>query len=130
MEQWTNDDISTEQIEDSSNLSPQKKAKHQPADNLQQVETTSFNADPSDNYLAGAEHVVNQLSNYWDDMINQQPSYNDIFNFILSSEEDCILAPEENLGPNSAGLRSSQTGTSLWRSRILLRLRENHCLAI
>ena len=130
MEQWTNDDISTEQIEDSSNLSPQKKAKHQPADNLQQVETTSFNADPSDNYLAGAEHVVNQQLSYSDNMINQQPSNNNIFNFILPLEEDCALASEENLGPNSAGLKSLQISTSLWRSHILLRLWENHCLAI
>ena len=58
MEQWTNDDISTEQIEDSSNPPPQKRAKRQPRDNLQ-VETTSFNADPSDNNLNEAEHVTN-----------------------------------------------------------------------
>ena len=62
MEQWTNDDISTEQIEDSSNSPPQKRAKRQPGDNLQQVETTSFNADPSENDLTGAEHLVNQPS--------------------------------------------------------------------
>ena len=55
MEQWTNDDISTEQIEDSSNSPPQKRAKHQPGDNSQQVETTSFNVDPSVNNLIGAE---------------------------------------------------------------------------
>ena len=130
MEQWANDDILTEQIEDSSNPPPQKRAKRQPGDNLQQVETTSFNEDPSDNDLAGAEHVTNQSANYQDNMINQQPSMNSIFNFILPSEEDCALAPEENLGPNSAGLKSSRTGTSLWRCCILLRLRENHCLAI
>ena len=58
MEQWKNDDNSTEQIEDSSNPPPQKRAKRQPGDNLQQVETTSFNADPSDNYLAGAGHIA------------------------------------------------------------------------
>ena len=62
MEQWTNDDISTEQIEDSSNSPPQKRAKRQPGDNSQQVETTSFNADPSDNDLTGAERLVNQPS--------------------------------------------------------------------
>ena len=60
----------------------------------------------------------------------QQPIINGMFNFILPSEEDYALAPEENLGPNSAGLESSRTGTSLWRSRLLLRLRENHCLVI
>ena len=34
---------------------------------------------------------------------------NGIFNFILPSEEDFNLAPEENLEPNSPGLKSSQT---------------------
>ena len=113
MEQWTNDDISTEQIEDSSNPPPQKRAKCQPGDNLQQVETTSFNADPPDNYLAEAEHVANQLSNFSDNIINQQPFINGIFTFILPWEKDCALAPAENLGPNYAGLKSSRTGTSL-----------------
>ena len=127
MEQWTNDEISTEQIEDSSNPPPQKRAKRQPGDNLQQVETTSFNADQSDNNLDGTEHVTNHPANYEDNMINQQLIINGMFKFILPSEEDCALAPEENLGPNSAGLKSSRT---LWRSRLLLRLRENHCLAI
>ena len=64
MEQWTNDDISTEQIEDSSNSPPQKRAKRQPGDNLQQVETTSFNADPFDNDLYGAEHVTSKAANF------------------------------------------------------------------
>ena len=130
MKQWTNDEISTEQIEDSSKPPPQKRAKRQPGDNLQEVEATSFNADISDNYLYGAERVANQLSNYIVNMINHQPAQYGIVNFILPSEEDCALAPEENLGPNFAGLKSSQTGTSLWRSRLLLTLRENHCLAI
>ena len=46
-----------EQIEDLSNSPPQKRAKRQPGDDSQQVETTSFNADLSDNHLNGAEHV-------------------------------------------------------------------------
>ena len=71
MKQWTYDDISAEQIEDSSNPQPQKRAERQPGDTLQQVETTSFNADPSDKYLPGVEHVINQLSKYSDNMINQ-----------------------------------------------------------
>ena len=79
MEQKTNDDISTEQIEDSSNSPPQKRAKHQPGDNSQQVKTTSFNADPSDDHLAVAEHVVYQPSNNSDDIVNQQPSGNRTF---------------------------------------------------
>ena len=74
MEQWANDDILTEQIEDSSNPPPQKRAKRQPGDKLPQVETTSFTADPSDNYLSGAEHVVNQLAKVCLIMINQQLS--------------------------------------------------------
>ena len=59
MELLTNDDISAEQIEDSSNPPTQKSAKRQPGDNLQQMENTSFNSDLSDNYLAGAEDLVN-----------------------------------------------------------------------
>ena len=60
MEQRTNNDILTEQIEDSSNTSPQKRAKRQSGDNSQQVETTSFNVDLSDDNLPGAEHAANQ----------------------------------------------------------------------
>ena len=90
-----------------SNPPPQKRAKRPPGDHLQQVETTSFNADPSDKYLAGAEHVANQLSNLSNNMIIQQPSLYGMFNFILPSEEDFALAPGENLGPNSTGLKSS-----------------------
>ena len=71
MEQRTNDDISREQIEDSSNSPPQKRAKRQPGDNSQQVETSIFNADPSENHLAGTEHVVHKPSNYSDNMMNQ-----------------------------------------------------------
>ena len=84
MEQWASDDISTEQIEDSSNSPPQKRAKRQPRDNSQQVETTSFNVHLSDSYLSRAEHIVIQIlllifrfwywSSYSDNMIIQQPS--------------------------------------------------------
>ena len=109
MEQRTKDDTSAEQIEDSSNSPTQKRAKSQPRDNSQQVETTSFNADPSDDDLLGVDHFVDQPSNNSDDTVNQQPSRNRIFNFILTSEEDCFLAPGENLEPNSAGLKSSRT---------------------
>ena len=34
---------------------------------------------------------------------------NSIFDFFLPSEDKCIPTPGENLEPNSAGLRSSQT---------------------
>ena len=62
MELRTNDDISTEQIEDSSNSPPQKRAKRQPGDNLQQV------------LMQKPEYVVNKPSNNSDNMINQQLS--------------------------------------------------------
>ena len=124
MEQRTKDDTSAEQIEDSSNSPTQKRAKGQP-DNLQQVETTSFNADPSDDHLIGLDHFVDQPSNNSDDSVNQQPSRNRIFNFILTSEEDCFLAPGENLEPNSAGLKSSRT-RGVWHKS----LEESHSAQI
>ena len=40
-----------------------------------------------------------------------------IFNFVLPSEGDCALAPEENLEPNSAGLKSSRTG-GVWHKSL------------
>ena len=83
------------------------RAKRQPGDISQQVETTSFNPDPSDDHLRGVEHVIYQSSNKFDDIIKQQPSRKGIFNFIIPSKEDCVLGPEENLEPNSAGLKSS-----------------------
>ena len=125
MEQRTKDNTSAEQIEDSSNSSPQKRAKNQPGDNSQQVETTSFNADPSDDHLIGADHFVDQPSNNSDDSVNQQPSKNGIFNFILPSEEDCFMAPGENLEPNSAGLKSSRT-RGVWHKS----LEESHSAQI
>ena len=53
-----------------------------------------------------AEHLINQQST---NSANQQSSRNGIFNFIVPSEKDCSLVPEENLEPNSAGLKSSRT---------------------
>ena len=44
MEQRTSVGISTEQLEDRSNSPPQKRAEHQPEENLQQLEATSINA--------------------------------------------------------------------------------------
>ena len=119
MEQRTNDDISREQIEDSSNSPPQKRAKRQPGDNSQQVQTTSFNADPSDNDLIGAERPAYQPSRYQIIRLISSHHLIGIFSFILilfifiPSEEDCALAPEGNLEPNSAGLKSSRTCASL-----------------
>ena len=48
-----------------------------------------------------------------------------VFNFILPSEDDCALTPEENLEPNSAGLKSSWT-TGVWHKS----LEENHSARI
>ena len=100
-------DISTEQLGDSSNSPPQKRAKRQPEDNLQQLEATSINAARTDDNFIGAVQLLNQQSTSYDDTDDQQPLRVGIFNLILRSEEDCNLAPEENLEQNSAGLKSS-----------------------
>ena len=75
----------------------------------QQLETTSSNAVLLDDHLIGEEHLNNQQSINSDDSTKQQLLNNGIFNFILPSEEDCALNPEENLEPNSTGLKSSRT---------------------
>ena len=54
--------------------------------------------------LNGAEQ-----SNNSKETTEQQPLDDGIFNFVLPSEEDCALNPEENLEPNSVGLKSSRT---------------------
>ena len=56
MEQKTNVDISTEQLEVLSNSPPQKRAKRQPEDILQQPEACGINAATTDDHLIGAEH--------------------------------------------------------------------------
>ena len=125
MEQKTNVYFSTEQSEDSSNSPPQKRAKRQPGENLHQLKVTSINAAKTDDHLIGAERLFNQQSTNSDDSTNQQPLKNGIFNFFLPSQEDCILAPEENLVPNSAGLKSSQT-RGVWHKS----LEESHSAQI
>ena len=50
---------------------------------------------------------------------------NSIFIFILPSEEDCNLTPEENLEPNSAGLKSLRT-RGVWHKS----LEESHSAQI
>ena len=50
---------------------------------------------------------------------------NSIFIFILPSEEDCNLTPEENLEPNSAGLKSLRT-RGVWHES----LEESHSAQI
>ena len=64
-----------------------------------------------------ANHLLNQQPTNSVDADNQQSSRNGIFNFVLPSEEDCVLAPEENLEPNSAGLKSSRTGV-VWHKSL------------
>ena len=58
MEQKTNVDISTEQLENVSNSPPQKRAKCQPEKNLQKLEATSINTAETDDNLIGAEHLI------------------------------------------------------------------------
>ena len=119
------DNISTEQIEETSNSLPQKRAKRPPDDNLQQLKATSINAAKTDDHLTGAEHLISQQSTNSEDARNQQPLMNGTFKFILPSEEDYGLAPEKNLDPKSAGLKSSRT-TGVWHKI----LEENHSAQI
>ena len=65
----------------------------------------------------GANHLLNQQPKNSVEADNQQPSRNGIFNFVLPSEEDCVLPTEENLEPNSAGLKSSWTG-GVWHKSL------------
>ena len=110
MEQKTSVEISSEKLEDTSNSPPQKRAKRQPEENLSPLEATSINAAETDDNLLETNHVLNQQPTNFVDENNQQPSRNGRFNFVLPSEEVCVLAPEENLESNSAGLKSSRTG--------------------
>ena len=95
------------QQSDDSDISPPPKRPKNVID--QELETTSSNAALLDDHLIGAEHPHNQQSTNSDNSTEQLPLKNGIFNFILPSEEDCALNPEENLEPNSAGLKSSRT---------------------
>ena len=117
MEQKTSVDISTEKLEDTSNSLLQKTAKRQPEKNLPSLEATSINAAKTDANLMGTNHLLNQQPTNSVDTDDQQPSRNGIFNFVLPSEEDFALAPEENLEPNSAGLKSSRTG-GVWHKSL------------
>ena len=67
--------------------------------------------------LTGTNHLLNQQPTNSVDTDNQQPSRTGIFNFVLPSEEDCALASEENLEPNSTGLKSSRTG-GVWHKSL------------
>ena len=104
MDQITSADASSTQQNDSP---PPKRAKRQSKDESQ---TTSNDANITAANLNGATHVSNQHPANNEITDNQQPSKNVIFNFVLPSEEDSVGSPGENLDPNSAGLKSSQTG--------------------
>ena len=117
MEQKISVDISTEKLEDTNNSPPQKRAKCQPKENLPPLEATSINAAETNDSLMGTNHLLNQQPKNSVDADYQQPSRNGIFNFVLPSEEDCVQAPEENLEPNSASLKSSRTG-GIWHKSL------------
>ena len=93
----------------SSNSRPSRRAKHHSDDNIQHPSTTSNNPDTDDDILNGSEQILNQPPMNSDDTATQQPSNNGIFSFIQPFEGDCALAPDENLEPNSAGLKSPRT---------------------
>ena len=83
--------VNTDETSDDSTTSPPpKKAKHL---EVPQIETTN----------------IDQQSTNSKETTEQQPLDDGIFNFVLPSEEDCALNPEENLEPNSVGLESSRT---------------------
>ena len=111
--------------EASSNSRPSRRAKHHSDDNIQHPSTTSNNPDTHDDISNGSEQILNQQPMNSDDTATQQPSNNDIFNFIQPSQDDCALAPDKNLEPNSAGLKSSRTGGVCHKS-----LEESHAAQI
>ena len=124
MKRKSNIDFSTNQIEDSSGSPPQERAKRQSEENSSQLEATSISTAKSDDHLSGSEHVKQRSTNSNDTDI-KQPLKNGIFNFFLPLEEECIPSPEENLGPNSASLKSSRTGR-VWHKS----LEESHSAQI
>ena len=57
MEQKSNVDFSTNQIEDSSGSPPQKRVKRQSEEHSPQLEATSINTTKTDDHLTGSEHL-------------------------------------------------------------------------
>ena len=112
----------TNMDEASSNSRPSRRTKHHSDDN---PSTTSTNPDTHDDILNGSEQILNQQTMNSDDTTTQQPSNNGIFSFIQPFEGDCALAPDENLEPNSAGLKRSRTGGVCHKS-----LEESHAAQI
>ena len=124
MEQGSNIDSVTSQIDDSSISPPQKRAKRQPDWNLRPLEATSSSSTKLDVHLSGAEHLDQEPTNS-NNIATKQPLKDGIFNFFLPSEEECNSTPEENLKPNSPGLKSSRTG-GVWHKS----LEESHSAQI
>ena len=97
----------TSNVEDApvahSDSPPRKKTRNQSEDTSQ---TTSDYSATTDVHLTGAAASKNQQPTNPRSIDNQQPLISGIFKFILPSEEDCILPPEGNLEPNSAGSKS------------------------
>ena len=117
MEQKTSDDTSSEQLED-ANASPRpKKAKRQPEENSLSSDATSNNAATIAGNLNRANVIHYQKPTTMEITDNQHPFENGIFDFILPSEEDSVRSPEENLDPNSAGLKNSRTG-GVWNKSL------------
>ena len=110
MEQKTGVDASSEKLDDSSNSPPEKRAKRQPEEKSSPSQITSNDAATTAENLNGANHISNQHPTNTKINDNQQPSKNGISHFILPSEEDSVRASEENLDPNSTGLKNSRTG--------------------
>ena len=86
-------------------------------ENFSPLEAASNNAATNDDNLVGANPLLNQQPTNSANADIQQLTKNGIFNFVLPSEEDCVLDPEENLEPNSAGLKSSRTG-GVWHKSL------------
>ena len=111
MEQITSIETSSEQQSDSP---PSKRAKRQSND---ESATTSSDATITAVNLNGSNPESNQHSTNTDITDNQQPSKNSIYNFVFPSEDDSVGSPGENLGPTSAGLKSSRAGGVWNKSR-------------
>ena len=117
MEQKTSANTPSEKLDDSNNSPPQKRAKPQPEEKSPPPEATSNHATTTARNLNGGNQPFNHQPTNTANTDNQQPSRNGIFNVILPSEEDSVRTPEENLEPNSAGLKSSRTG-GVWNKSL------------
>ena len=92
-----------------SDSPPQKKSRNCSDENLQP--TSNYSAT-FDNHLTGVALLDKQPTDPSDVSI-QQPLNSGFFKFILPSEEDCILPPEEHFEPNSVGSKSLET-SGVW----------------